>query len=435
MPKGRSRPDIMDDGGVKDPVAIVTTLLETTVSSDPGDKVQGFFRYQAGYGVVLLIAAVTRYRPYVSIWCEHHEDLLAVCEDGFLEAYQVKTRAPELGTWNLSDSELKKSIKRFIGLDHTFPGKVRKCFFVSNAEASKSEAKKELEKSPIHFFKAVQKARIEDETIAIDSPFDNSFKKLLAHCECTAPQLLGVLKKTDFLKGPGRDSFEAEISNEHIPTISECCHYTTAQLNALRDELIRIVQTASTFRTTDPKSHLLGIISPSEADPRILAKRIDVKSVIEKIRESKPIPLRFAPLIHNPLSPTKGGDLRVMSQKMQRGGLADQVESMINRTTAAERHLLEMASRDPDECQMVCDQLYGVVKGECDEAKLFTSTQSSLYGPEMYRDVLKRLRGITETKPEMVCHQAYECLVGVAGLLTGECTVWWSAPFKLEDAP
>lgn len=35
--------------------------------------------------------------------------------------------------------------------------------------------------------------------------------------------------------------------------------------------------------------------------------------------------------------------------------------------------------------------------------------------------------------PSMVHGQPYECLVGMAGLLTEECTVWWSERFDLED--
>ena len=66
-------------------------------SNDPGDETQRNFRYQNAYGVILLIAAGRGAKPYQSIWCEYHEDLLAECQDGTLDVYQIKTRKPEEG--------------------------------------------------------------------------------------------------------------------------------------------------------------------------------------------------------------------------------------------------------------------------------------------------------------------------------------------------
>jgi len=57
------------------------------------------------------------------------------------------------------------------------------------------------------------------------------------------------------------------------------------------------------------------------------------------------------------------------------------------------------------------------------------------FGPLMLIDVQDRLKRIAETQPARVHRQSYDLLVGVAGLLTSECKVWWSEPFELGVNP
>lgn len=91
-------------------------ILDTV---DTGDETQLRFRYQHAYGVILLLAALSGKKPYIGLWCEHHEDLLGQRNDVFFDAYQIKTRRD--GSWNLSDAPLKDSIKRFVEVDQRFP--------------------------------------------------------------------------------------------------------------------------------------------------------------------------------------------------------------------------------------------------------------------------------------------------------------------------
>lgn len=50
----------------------------------------------------------------------------------------------------------------------------------------------------------------------------------------------------------------------------------------------------------------------------------------------------------------------------------------------------------------------------------------------MLDDVFRRLKKKAEN-PSMVYNEPYETLIGIAGLLTGECMVWWSEQFDIED--
>jgi Cap4 dsDNA endonuclease len=88
-PVGPLRPSAVRPGGGTDP-------SEVRNLTDPGDATSRNFRYQHAYGVVLLVAAKRGLRPYVAIWCEHHEDFLAQRDDGLFDGYQIKTARPEV---------------------------------------------------------------------------------------------------------------------------------------------------------------------------------------------------------------------------------------------------------------------------------------------------------------------------------------------------
>ena len=120
------------------------SLHEVVDTTDPGDDVQQRYRYQHAYGVILLVASMRKELPYVAIWCEHHEDLLGELEDGYYDAYQVKTQLPENGRWDLTKEPLKDSIKRFVTLNQKFPDKIREFHFVSNVDHEKSMLQKKL---------------------------------------------------------------------------------------------------------------------------------------------------------------------------------------------------------------------------------------------------------------------------------------------------
>lgn len=84
----------MDTGNTQ----IVIDPKNVLAKNDPGDETQRNFRYQAAYGVILLIGSLSGNLPYVSVYAEHHEDFLCERVDGKYDAYQVKTRNPEDGS-------------------------------------------------------------------------------------------------------------------------------------------------------------------------------------------------------------------------------------------------------------------------------------------------------------------------------------------------
>jgi hypothetical protein len=108
---------------------------------------------------------------------------------------------------------------------------------------------------------------------------------------------------------------------------------------------------------------------------------------------------------------------------------------MLSRALSAEQRLLELSYRDPERFEELANQLVGLVKGECDEAQLEAEGHSLPYGRRMLLDVFSRLRAAAQNRKELVLGEEYECLAGVAALLTGECKIWWGPRFDIGEEP
>jgi hypothetical protein len=125
-----------------------------------------------------------------------------------------------------------------------------------------------------------------------------------------------------------------------------------------------------------------------------------------------------------------------LRKKFVQAGLADQLPVMERRTLDTEQRLMALALAQPDNFDDLLKQLEGVVQAECSEAQLAAQVNCApavaVYGPTMLLTVFQRLRAIAENAPGKVGHEPYECLIGIAGLLTEQCTVWWSERFNLN---
>lgn len=400
--------------------------------NDPGDDTQLRFRYQHGYGVILLCGGATGARPYVAIWCEHHEDLLGEKADGRFDSFQIKTATPESGPWKMNAGSLCKSVGRFVELDQKFPAKFDSHSFVSNVKCYDTKQADELGKSPIRFFKAVHECDLVDKLPACHA---KALKDLAEKLECDQSALFATCKRVRIVLGPPLDGFEASIAHEHLPELDGCRALAPYELDGLRDELIQTVFRASSVAVTDPSKHWCCVLGEDHLNPRLRQKRLSTNDCIADALAERKFVFRFAPSDGAlKLDGSKSG-LRVLAKKLRKGGVLNQVDAMRARTLSAEGHLLGLVAQDADNARRVIDQLRGVVQGTCSDAEAVASAKPEPWGLDMYRHVVKRLEGVAENQPDLVFRQPYECLMGVAGLLTEECKVWWSPTFNVEEEP
>ncbi|MBN2267131.1 MAG: DUF4297 domain-containing protein [Candidatus Babeliaceae bacterium] len=407
--------------------------LEVEPENTSGEDTELFYHYQHAYGTILLIAAAYGNLPYISIYAEHHEDLLCERSDELVDAYQIKTRDPDLGVWDSNDDAVKKSIKRFVQLNNGFPEFMCSFNFVSNVGYSNPgyeiQDKTRLRRSPIKFLEVAKRcSRFED----IAEPFAETFRELLGYCGCSPEELFSTLHKVELIDGPDRDGFDSIITEKYLPALSECSSYSVSVLNAIRDEITHKVWLASHI-INDPSKYWYPIGKVSFDNPRITAKRVPVDIVLQTVRDKAEPPLRFYGESTIQLGSGKG-NLWKLQKKMRRGDLNSQIPTMEHRSIAAESKLMEYAHKKPGEIEAYLTQLEGVVQGECDEAYLHAGLSGKINGPQMLDDVYNRLRQKAELHCDLVLRQPYELLIGVAGLLSGECTVWWSEHFDLEGA-
>jgi len=400
--------------------------------SDPGDATSRNFRYQHAYGVMLIIASMRRVRPYVAIWCEQHEDFLAQRDDDIFDGYQIKTSRPELGAWTLRDGELTKSIGRFIDLVAEFEDRIGNLYFVSNTEfdevGAASRDDKRRGRCPRLFLDHVQKCRQRSDLTA---PFDDAFEELQAACGCNASQLLTVLHRLSLILGPSRGEFDAALSHEHIARLEDCAAFAAKDLDDLRDELVGIVYRASSLQVTDPIRHLRPVLNGQEPDPALAAKKITIAQVTVSKRKASEAPPLFVFPGTPSLSLGAGTSASVIEQKLNAAGLELEVEYLRERARAAEYSLLEDVARRPEAFPELLQQIEQRVHGELSEAHLRARRQPSPYGGAMLIEVQDRLRRLAEDRPADVGYHSYDCLIGVAGMLTSDCRVWWGPRFAI----
>lgn len=400
--------------------------------TDPGDDVLRKFRYQHAYGVVLSVGIATGKLDYTALWCEQHEDLLAEMEGGLFDAYQIKTRKSELGEWQLNNEAFWKSISRFIKLDLAYPGKICSFRFVSNTHFSNSAAKCREYLSPCKLLTGVKSVTQWDN---LEGEVKKGFEWLRDKLDIEATCLFQVLSRLDIVLGLTERSFEDELTQRHIVTLDECESMSVSSLSRVRDALIARIAEASSLVSNDPRRDWIGLTCKLDKDPLLLAKRITSEDVILTVRNVQEPVFRFLPdLASLQLGDTRSRVDNTLRKKMSHGGLATHYETMRRRALTAEQELLDLASR-PSDGKMIISQIENVVLSECDEANLRASQKGNLYGPKMLIDVQDRLKLISEKEPQRVHRQSYDLLVGVAGLLTSECKVWWSETFDVEAEP
>lgn len=106
------------------------------------------------------------------------------------------------------------------------------------------------------------------------------------------------------------------------------------------------------------------------------------------------------------------------------------MEAFRRQTILAHGKLLELATRGADGEEMV-REIENLVLDECNAAKIASSSGNQPTGKEMFLRLRQELQTIAQQQSPRVKRLPYEVLMGMAGLLTEDCTVWWSDKFDL----
>ena len=412
--------------------AAVPSPVDVRDTKDPGDSTQQNFRYQHCYGVMLLIAAKAGKRPYVAIWCEQHEDFLAERTDKKFDGFQIKTSRPENGAWRLGDREFKRALERFTDLVAEYGDSLQDLYFVSNTEVEtvgpQSSNDHLRAQCPGLFLQHIKSC---SKPADVSGIFEGPFLALQADFGCTPDLLFEVLRRVHIVLGPSRREMEAALSHEHLVQLDSCKTLSAAKLNGFRDHLVQKVFGACSLQVEDPIRHLRPVFSRTEIDPALVAKRLVVETTTIYAADDKPQVFHY--IGDTQLRLGEPRPAHVLKQKLEAGSLDDELDYMRERERSAERHLLEDVVRRPERYPELMKQIEQVVLGECREAHLRARNNPAPYGPTMMIDVQNRLRKIATEETALIGDHSYECLIGMAGLLTSDCLVWWSPRFTIKN--
>jgi hypothetical protein len=99
---------------------------------------------------VLLCGAVAGSNDYKAIWCEQEDDFLAEISDSLFDSYQVKTKTPELGYWDICFKGFISALKIFVRLEKEYPGAIRYFNFICDALALETQDAKKAHRCPAY---------------------------------------------------------------------------------------------------------------------------------------------------------------------------------------------------------------------------------------------------------------------------------------------
>jgi hypothetical protein len=401
-------------------------------SRDYGAETLRNYRYQSAYAVALLVAAATKKLNYIAVWCEQEDDILAQIAEKSFDSYQIKTRKPELGEWCLTDEALVSAIEVFLRLNAEFPGCIQNFNFVSNAECLESDAANKTHLCPKRLATGAKAKSAHAEFSETEKKgFDALLAKIDTTPKTTSEALFKVIQRLSFVKSPSRESFIAELAQNHLREL-DWCQLPQPKLETVVWSLIEIVDRASSLSSQDSTRHLARLAGVGQPDPQLTAKRITVEDFVLRSRELANPVFRYLPsLTTSPLQQTSR-DLKRFNQKLKQGGLDDYAHSLRNQTLSAEAAFLDLATRGA-EGQADLAQIENVVKAECDAAHLRAAQGAKPFGQRMLIDVQDRLTILAKNEASKVGKQPYEALMGMTGILTESCLVWWSEKFDLEE--
>lgn len=406
-----------------------------TAPSDRGDETQERFRYQWAVGVWLLATSLNGKRTIRALWCEHHEDYLLELPGDRYIAIQVKTDSRENAHWRWSDNALVDSVARFCVLEKLHGAVIDSFEFISNAApyvpAATTRRADSLAASPIRLIQCCSRVATHSD---VQEPYNAAFTTLVGKTGCDATVLFQVLRKLKFAQGPVLRGYDDTLAASIIPNLPSCTGLTAISCCRLRDELIGLVQAACRLRVGGIDGAIAYLATNGRPDAAIRGKCITPESAAELMARVRQPTFRF---VANGVGIGIGGTAgraEILNRKMRNAYLGSQFEPLRMRMDSADQRLMERAFLEPDEFDDLANQLVSTVLVECKdiEAMAFDHPDEKTRGLAIYKQILQRMDSLANEEPERVCREPKDTLMGIAGMLSGECKFAWGIPLDEE---
>jgi hypothetical protein len=365
--------------------------------------------------------------PLEELYCEHHDDVVLRLKSGLFKAIQLKTRMVGGVPFKAGDSEVIASLRRFAILEAKFPG----CFAVYQLASNVGFWHEKKNGSNLEYVLDALRA-------GPGSSFTTLVKKIAGmKSAIDHAVVVATLLKVQLGVTPGLDDVESKL-REQLAQTSEFRGRRYDELKAASEGLRERILAASSLAGLSALPEYLVLCSDSPQsllDHHVIQSKRITKAVVSEVlnRELTSATLlrsyQLVPLVNLPTGMDK------MEIKMAAGGLTvSEIDHLKDLKFSTEYLLQEWLYKYGNErAQQYYEHLRVVVQGDCLAAQQSSQQAEGLYANKMLSDLRQRLRqrSSTPTAETPVCRQ--EHLLGMAGILTEDCKVWWSAEFDLPE--
>lgn len=443
--------------------------------ADPGDATRRRNRYQDVRAACYILALFDDEEGIVEIICEQQEDVLVKRASGQFRGVQIKTREDGAVPFKAIDEEVVKSLQRFIEEERAFPGQFEQFVLGCNCgfwqeekngsnlphllDSSKGKTRADAPKHVLSYLKrlcpapkAVKPTKAKGQKRGpAATPSTNGTpggsapppvpSGPLAPAQETHDQMLdralAVLQKVVAFSKPPL----AEMTAPVISLLAglECVgrHHTYDELEAIAEALLAEIARASAMTHASFKRHYFELCRDAEkakADSLLLAKRFDRARVEQLIRGA--IRAKTPVADGSTFSADKlPAGIRTQQSKMTAGGIViDDIEESVQQRQAAEYVLSAWINKfGVRNANARYQDLRSAVLTEANEAKkqAAQAQPGGRYGTAMLALVKDRVRQLHRESGEALHGVRYDQLLGIAGIMTEECPLWWSERFDL----
>lgn len=398
---------------------------------DVGDDVQRRFHYQHTYAAIMSLDLLKDKSKFTELYCEHCEDILLKRTDSKYAGLQVKTRNLDKTPFKTTDEAIKKTLKRFFNLERNYGTDFYRYAFITNGGFW--HEKKNHNNLPYLINKI---SDYENRSILDDSDFKKIMEIAHGLNGVDAETVFSTLKKFKLWTGPGLDNEVTHLARL-LSEYSELSDKSYSELHELAKRLISKMAQASSLTYSSPE-HDYFILSSNPnlaTNAEILdGKRITREKITAIIKDftSEDAPLRtFNPLDIS--SFPKG--TRKLEMKMIAGDISLSNINLVKDYKYSSEALFQkkLYKSQPAKAKELFDGLSLIVRTECLEAYDANHTNDESFGQNMLMDVRQRIRQRHEQDCQYMFNGKYEHLMGIAGILTEECIVWWSNTFEIPE--
>lgn len=402
------------------------------------------------------------------VFCEQHEDILLKYKSGKFLGVQIKTKSDGSVPVKARDHEVSNSLKRFIEIEKHFPEYFDGFLLASNTgfwrlrkngsnlhhllEEAKEGDLDAMPKIVRDFLKTICPESKPTGVNAVSrrpkrsgQANDSNFRNPTAQAPTPTPaesyemnlgRALRVLKKLRIELSPPLANMEQPL----LEALSNCPavgNRLYSDLRRIANILIAEVLRASSLEHDSCKVRYFAVCrNPAQAqiESLIAAKRFNRGRVDEVLRQGISNEPRRAGTVPFSVDQLPDGT-RIQQAKMTAGGIViDDVEEAVQQRQAAEYVLSTWLNKyGYPKANAKYQDVRSAVLTECNEAKKQAACAGGQFGPAMLELVKKRIRTLHDNEGSSLHELRYDQLLGIAGVLTEECRLWWSEKFEMSE--